>query len=82
MEPQRMEAKYAQPQGVRTTENVGEEEERSKCGVWRETVVVMDLREPSMVPPTQSDSRKVECAETTRGASIKPGTTVDAPVEP
>ena len=48
------------------------------CGVWRETVVVVDLREPTMVPPTQSDNRKVECAKTTEDARINKSPTNDA----
>ena len=77
MEPLRREAKNAQPQGVGTTEKVGEEEEMRNFGVWRESVVVVDLREPSMVPPTQSDNRKVECAETTEAASTNKSLTND-----
>ena len=76
VEPQKGEAKNAQPEGVRTTKNVGEEEEGSH-GVWRETVVVLGLRESPMVPPPQSDSRKEEFAKTTEGASINKSQTND-----
>ena len=62
---------------MRTTEIVGEEEEMKNCGVWRETVVVVNLREPSLVAPTQSDNRKVGCAETTEAASTNKSLTND-----
>ena len=77
LEPQRREAKNPHSQGVRTTEIVGEEEEMKSRGVWRETVVVVDLREPPLVAPTQSDNRKVGCAETTEAASTNKSLTND-----
>ena len=69
MEPQKREAEKAQLEGVRTTENAGDEEESSHS-VWRETAVFLDLREPPKMPATQSESRKEEFAGTTESASI------------
>ena len=68
VDPQKREAKKAQLEAVRTTQNVGDEEESSH-GAWRETAQVVDLREPPKMPATQSESRKEEFASTTKGAS-------------
>ena len=76
VEPEKTEAENAQAEGVRTTENVGEEEESSR-GVWWETVVVLDLGEPPKVPQTPSDNCKEEFAGTIEGASINKSQTND-----